>query len=109
MLECRQPVLRHQRCGGPVEDHLGRAAAILGAVAAHGHAVFGARDEKPFLTGLDAAGKPAWTFFDPALQPADEYEAVALKDQIFVASSTFVEGSGGKIVKKVRLLKLIRR
>lgn len=76
---------------------------------APGWIVFGARDEKPFLTGLDAAGKPAWTFWDPALQPADEYEAVALKDQIFVASSTFVEGSDGKISKKVRLLKLIRR
>jgi hypothetical protein len=76
---------------------------------APGWIVFGAQEDKPFLTGLDTAGKPAWTFWDPALQPADEYQAVVLKDQIFVASSTFVEGGDGKISKKVRLLKLIRR
>lgn len=76
---------------------------------APGWIVFGAREDKPFLTGLDGAGKPAWTFWNPELQPADEYTAVALKDQIFVASSTFVEGIDGKIIKKVRLLKLIRR
>ena len=76
---------------------------------APGWIVFGAREERPFVTGLDPAGKPAWTFWDPALRKADEHVAVALKDQIFVASSTFVEGSGGKFFKKVRLLKLIRR